>query len=69
MILQETGWECLDWINLARDIENWRTLMNTVMNDWNLFSTCYVCQEELRDMQTEGVKYEYYHYHGSHWMT
>jgi hypothetical protein len=32
MNLRETGWGGIDWINLARDRDQWRALMNTVMN-------------------------------------
>jgi hypothetical protein len=30
--LRETGWEGIDWIDLARDMDQWRALVNTVMN-------------------------------------
>jgi hypothetical protein len=30
--LRETGWEVVDWINLAQDSVQWLTLVNTVMN-------------------------------------
>jgi hypothetical protein len=29
---RETGWEGVDWMHLAQDREQWRTLVNTVMN-------------------------------------
>jgi hypothetical protein len=32
MDLSEIGWDSLDWINLARDRDQWRALVNTVMN-------------------------------------
>jgi hypothetical protein len=32
MGLRETGWDGRDWINLAQDMEQWRALVNTVMN-------------------------------------
>jgi hypothetical protein len=32
MHLRETGWESVDWIQLAQYRERWRTLVNTVMN-------------------------------------
>jgi hypothetical protein len=32
MDLEEIGWGGVDWIGLAQDKENWRALMNTVMN-------------------------------------
>jgi hypothetical protein len=30
--LRETGWDDMDWISLAQDRDQWRALMNTVMN-------------------------------------
>jgi hypothetical protein len=30
--LQETGWSGIDWIDLAQDRDQWRALVNTVMN-------------------------------------
>jgi hypothetical protein len=30
--LRETGWDGMDWINLAQDRDHWRALVNTVMN-------------------------------------
>jgi hypothetical protein len=32
MNLREIGREGLDWINLAQDRDQWRDLVNTVMN-------------------------------------
>jgi hypothetical protein len=32
--LRETGWDGIDWITLAQDRDQWRALMNTVMNLW-----------------------------------
>jgi hypothetical protein len=32
LILKETGWESVDWIHLAQDVDQWRTLVNTAMN-------------------------------------
>jgi hypothetical protein len=26
------GWEGVDWIDLAQDVDQWRALVNTVMN-------------------------------------
>jgi hypothetical protein len=30
--LREIGWDDIDWIDLAQDRDQWRTLVNTVMN-------------------------------------
>jgi hypothetical protein len=30
--LKEIGWEGMDWIDLAQDRDQWRALVNTVMN-------------------------------------
>jgi hypothetical protein len=32
MDLRERGWEGMDWIELAQDRDQWRALVNTVMN-------------------------------------
>jgi hypothetical protein len=32
MHLREIGWDDMDWIDLAQDIDCWRALVNTVMN-------------------------------------
>jgi hypothetical protein len=32
MVLREIGWGGVDWINLAYDTDQWRALVNTVMN-------------------------------------
>jgi hypothetical protein len=32
MDLGEIGWDGMDWIELAQDREQWRALVNTVMN-------------------------------------
>jgi hypothetical protein len=34
MDVRETGWVGIDWINLAEDRDQWRALVNTVMNLW-----------------------------------
>jgi hypothetical protein len=31
-ILREIGWDGMDWIDLAQDGDQWRALVNTVMN-------------------------------------
>jgi hypothetical protein len=30
--LKETGWDDMDWIDLAQDMDQWRALVSTVMN-------------------------------------
>jgi hypothetical protein len=32
MDLKEIGWDGMDWIHLAQDKDQWRALVNTVMN-------------------------------------
>jgi hypothetical protein len=32
MDLREIGWGGMDWIDLAQDSDQWRALVNTVMN-------------------------------------
>jgi hypothetical protein len=32
MDLREIGWGGMDWIDLAQDRDQWRALVNTVMN-------------------------------------
>jgi hypothetical protein len=32
MDLMEIGWEGVDWIHLAQDRDQWRAVVNTVMN-------------------------------------
>ena len=32
MDLQEVGWGCEDWMELAQDRDGWRALVSTVMN-------------------------------------
>jgi hypothetical protein len=34
MDLTEIGWDGMDWIDLAQDRDQWRALVNTVMNLW-----------------------------------
>jgi hypothetical protein len=32
MDLREIGWDGMEWIDLTQDRDQWRALMNTVMN-------------------------------------
>jgi hypothetical protein len=32
MDLRETGWDGVNWIELAQDRDQWRALVNTVIN-------------------------------------
>jgi hypothetical protein len=32
MDLKETGWEGMDWNNLAQNMDNWQAVANMVMN-------------------------------------
>jgi hypothetical protein len=32
MYFAEVRWDGVDWIGLAQDTENWRVLVNTIMN-------------------------------------
>jgi hypothetical protein len=32
MYLREIGWGDMDWIHVAQDRDQWRALVNTVMN-------------------------------------
>jgi hypothetical protein len=32
MVLREIGWDDIDWIDLAQDRDQWRALVNTLMN-------------------------------------
>jgi hypothetical protein len=34
MNLREIQWDGMDWIDLAQDRDEWRALVNTVMNLW-----------------------------------
>jgi hypothetical protein len=34
MDIRETGWGGMDWIDLAQDRDQWRALVNMVMNLW-----------------------------------
>jgi hypothetical protein len=32
MDLKEIGWDYVDWIDMAQDRDQWRALVNTVLN-------------------------------------
>jgi hypothetical protein len=32
MVLREIGWGAMNWIDLAQDRDQWRALVNTVIN-------------------------------------
>jgi hypothetical protein len=32
MNLREIGWDSMDWIDVAQDRDQWRALLNTVLN-------------------------------------
>jgi hypothetical protein len=32
MDLREIGWDGMDWIDLAQDRDQWKAILNTVMN-------------------------------------
>jgi hypothetical protein len=32
--LREIGWDGVDWIDMAQDRDQWRALVNTVLNLW-----------------------------------
>jgi hypothetical protein len=34
MDLREIRWDDVDWIDMAQDRDQWRALVNTVMNLW-----------------------------------
>jgi hypothetical protein len=48
MYLREIGWNGVDWIDLAQDRDQWRALVNTVMNfqvpynDGKFLSSCTI---------------------------
>jgi hypothetical protein len=32
MDIREIGWDCVNWIDMAQDKDQWRAVLNTVMN-------------------------------------
>jgi hypothetical protein len=52
MDLREIGWYGRDWIELAQDRDQWRALVNTVMNlqvpynCWNFLNGCTIAASQ-----------------------
>jgi hypothetical protein len=34
MDLREIGWDGVDWIDIAQDRDQWRAVVNTILNLW-----------------------------------
>jgi hypothetical protein len=34
IVLREIEWDGMDWVDVARDREEWRAFVNTVLNLW-----------------------------------
>jgi hypothetical protein len=51
MDLREIGWDGVDWIELAQDRDQWRALVNTVMNLLRVPSNCWEFPEWLHNWQ------------------
>jgi hypothetical protein len=49
MDLREIGWDGMDWFDLAQDRDQWRAIVNTVMNlqvpltAGKILSSCTIC--------------------------
>jgi hypothetical protein len=49
MDLREIGWDGIDWIEMAQNRDQWRALLNTVINlrvpqnAGNFLSSCIIC--------------------------
>jgi hypothetical protein len=41
MDLREIGWGSMDWIDLAKDRDQWRALVNTVIEFWGILEFLY----------------------------
>jgi hypothetical protein len=35
LCLKDTGWQGMDWINVAEDGDKWQSVVSMVMNIWN----------------------------------
>jgi hypothetical protein len=51
MDLREIGWDGMDWIELAQDRDQWRDLVNTVMNLRFPLKNCWEFPEWLHNWQ------------------
>jgi hypothetical protein len=49
MDLREIGWDGVDWMDMAQDRDQWRALMNTVLN--LRVSKCWEVLEGLHNWQ------------------
>jgi hypothetical protein len=50
MDFREIGWDGIDWFELAQDRNQWRALVNTVMN-LRVFLNCWEFLEWLHNWQ------------------
>jgi hypothetical protein len=48
MVLREIEWDGVDWIDMAEDMDQWRTLVNTVLN-LRVFMKCWEVLEWLHN--------------------
>jgi hypothetical protein len=54
--LRKIGWDGVDWIDLAQDRDQWRALVNMVMNVWvpqKAAAQLAVSQEELNSISNK----------------
>jgi hypothetical protein len=49
MDVREVGWEDVDWIHLAQDMDWWQALVNMVMNSWVLPVAYLFCNTRDND--------------------
>jgi hypothetical protein len=63
MDLREIGWDGMDWIDMAQDRDQWRALVNTVMNlrvplnAVKFLSSCTIGSVSRRAQLRKKVKY------------